>query len=254
MEGASTRHALVTGGGKGIGRAIAGAFAGKGFKVSVLGRELSALEAAVAAGDAHCAIVADVTKPQALRDAVALAEREAPIDILVNNAGGVETGPFLRLEDDAFERQLTLNLMGTVRMTRAVLSGMTGRGFGRVINIASTAGLKAYPYVCAYVAAKHAVVGFTRALALEMAKSGVTVNAICPGYTDTDLMRESVERIRAKGGRSAEDVLAKLTAANPQGRLVRPGEVACVAAWLASDEAASVTGQAIAVDGGETVS
>ena len=225
MEGASTRHALVTGGGKGIGRAIAGAFAGKGFKVSVLGRELSALEAAVAR-----------------------AEREAPIDILVNNAGGVETGPFLRLEDDAFERQLTLNLMGTVRVTRAVLSGMTERGFGRVINIASTAGLKAYPYVCAYVAAKHAVVGFTRALALEMAKSGVTVNAICPGYTDTDLMRESVERIRAKGGRSAEDVLAKLTAANPQGRLVlvpvtaRPG---------ASRKA---TGQAIAVDGGETVS
>jgi NAD(P)-dependent dehydrogenase (short-subunit alcohol dehydrogenase family) len=254
MEGASTRHALVTGGGKGIGRAIACALAGKGFRVSVLGRDLSALESVVADGAAHCAIVADVTKPSAIRDAVASAEREAPIDVLVNNAGGVETGPFARLDDDAFERQLSLNLMGTVRMTRAVLAGMTERGFGRVINIASTAGVKAYPYVCAYVTAKHAVIGFTRALALEMAKSGVTVNAICPGYTDTDLMRESVERIRAKRGGSSQDVLAKLTAANPQGRLVRPREVACVAAWLASDEAGSITGQAIAVDGGETVS
>jgi NAD(P)-dependent dehydrogenase (short-subunit alcohol dehydrogenase family) len=254
VEGATNRHALVTGGGKGIGRAVAGMLAEKGVKVSVLGRDLSALESAVAAGDAHCAIVADVTKPDTLRDAIASAERIAPIGILVNNAGGVEIGPFSRLDDDAFERQLTLNLMSTVRMTRAVLPGMTERGFGRVINIASTAGLKAYPYVCTYVTAKHAVVGFTRALALEMAKSGVTVNAICPGYTDTDLVRESVERIRAKRGGSVEDVLAKLTAANPQGRLVLPREVACVAAWLASDEAASVTGQAIAVDGGETVS
>lgn len=252
--GASKRHVLVTGGGKGIGRAIAGTFAEGGFMVSVLGREVSALDAAICAGDAHCAVVADVTKPKALREAVARAERQAPIDILVNNAGAVETGPFLRLDDDAFERQLTLNLMGTVRMTRAVLPGMTERGFGRVINIASTAGLKGYPYVCAYVTAKHAVVGFTRALALEMAKSGVTVNAICPGYTDTDLVRESIERIRAKRGGTVEDVLGKLTAANPQGRLVRPREVACVAAWLASDEAASVTGQAIAIDGGETVS
>ncbi|MBV8766216.1 MAG: SDR family oxidoreductase [Hyphomicrobiales bacterium] len=252
--GAVKRHVLVTGGSKGIGRAIAGAFARNGFMVSVLGRDVSSLDAAISAGDAHCAVVADVTNPKAVREAVARAERQAPIDILVNNAGAVETGPFSRLDDDAFERQLALNLMGTVRMTRAILPGMTERGFGRVINIASTAGLKAYPYVSAYVTAKHAVIGFTRALALEMAKSGVTVNAICPGYTDTDLVRESVARISAKGGGAVEDVLAKLTAANPQGRLVRPTEVACVAAWLASDEAASITGQAIPVDGGETVS
>ena len=253
MEGASTRHALVTGGGKGIGRAIACALAGKGFRVSVLGRDLSALESVVADGAAHCAIVADVTKPSAIRDAVASAEREAPIDVLVNNAGGVETGPFARLDDDAFERQLSLNLMGTVRMTRAVLAGMTERGFGRVINIASTAGVKAYPYVCAYVTAKHAVIGFTRALALEHAKSGITVNALCPGYTDTDLVRQSIETVRAKTGSSAEAVLGQLTAANPQGRLVRPQEVAAAALWLASDEAAGVTGQAIAIDGGESV-
>jgi len=254
MEAASRRHALVTGGGRGIGRAIAASLAALGLKVSVVGRDEKTLEAVVAAGDAQNAIVADVTDRDAVRDAIARAERDSEVDILVNNVGGVETGPFLRLDDDVFERQLALNLLSTVRVTRAVLPGMVERGFGRVINIASTAGLKAYPYASAYVAAKHAVLGFTRALALEMAKSGVTVNAICPGYTDTDLVRSSVERIGAKSGASAKDVLAKLTAANPQGRLVHPQEVACVAAWLVSEGAASVTGQAIAVDGGETVS
>ena len=254
MDGASRRHALVTGGGKGIGLSIAAALAAMGVEVSVLGRGLAALEAAVASGKARSAIVADVTDAEAVRVAVAQAERNAPIDILVNNAGGVETGPFLRLGEDAFERQLALNLMGTVRLTRAVLPGMAERGFGRVINIASTAGLKGYAYVCAYVTAKHAVIGFTRALALEMATSGVTVNAICPGYTDTDLVRASIERIGAKTGRSTQEVLAKLTSANPQARLVRPQEVASAAAWLASEAAASVTGQAIAIDGGETVS
>ncbi|MBV9567087.1 MAG: SDR family oxidoreductase [Hyphomicrobiales bacterium] len=254
MQGGSRRHALVTGGGKGIGRAVAAGLTALGVKVSVLGRDAATLNFAIGAGDALGAIVADVTDPQAVREAVSRAERETPVDILVNNAGGVETGPFLRLEDDVFERQLALNLMSTVRVTRAVLPGMVKRGFGRVINIASTAGLKAYPYVSAYVAAKHAVVGFTRALALEMAKSGVTVNAICPGYTDTDLVRGSIERISAKSGGSAKEILSKLTSANPQGRLVHPQEVACVAAWLVSDAAASVNGQAIAVDGGETVS
>ena len=254
MESAPARHALVTGGGKGIGLAVAASLVRLGVRVSILGREEKSLHAAVTAGDAQSAIVADVTDPDEVRDAIARADREAPLDILVNNAGGVETGPFLRLDDAAFERQLALNLMSTVRMTRAVLPGMMERGFGRVINIASTAGLKAYPYVSAYVAAKHAVVGFTRALALETAKSGVTVNAICPGYTDTDLVRGSVERIRSKSGGSAADVLAKLVARNPQGRLVRPQEVACVAAWLVSEDAASINGQAIAVDGGETVS
>jgi len=140
-----------------------------------------------------------------------------------------------------------------VRMTRAVLPGMIERGFGRIINVASTAGLKGYPYVSAYVAAKHAVIGLTRALALETAKLGVTVNALCPGYTDTELVRSSVEKVRAKTGGSAEAVLAELTAANPQARLVAPREVAAAAVFLASREAGSVNGQAIAIDGGETV-
>ena len=252
MDGAG-RHVVVTGGGKGIGLAIASAFSALGVMVSVVGRDGAALDAAVAQGKARRAIVADVTDAASVRAAVETAERERPVDILVNNAGGVETGPFRRLDDDVFERQFALNLMGTVRMTRAVLPGMVERGFGRIINIASTAGLKGYAYVSAYVTAKHAVIGFTRALALETAKQGVTVNALCPGYTDTDLVRQSVEKVRAKTGGTAEAVLAELTAANPQRRLVAPAEVAAAALWLASPEAASVTGQAIAIDGGETV-
>jgi NAD(P)-dependent dehydrogenase (short-subunit alcohol dehydrogenase family) len=147
---------------------------------------------------------------------------------------------------------MALNFMGTVRAIRAVLPGMVERGFGRIVNIASTAGLKGYAYVAPYVAAKHAVVGLTRALAVETARSGVTVNALCPGYTDTALVRDSAARTAAKTGGTAEDVIAKLAAANPQGRLVRPDEVAAAAVWLASDAAAAVNGQAIAIDGGET--
>jgi NAD(P)-dependent dehydrogenase (short-subunit alcohol dehydrogenase family) len=253
MDGAAARHALVTGGGKGIGLAIASAFTAAGLTVSVMGRDAGALAAAVTQGKARFAIAADVTDAGAVKEAVATAEREGPVDILVNNAGGVETGPFRRLDDAAFERQLSLNLMGTVRMTRAVLAGMLERGFGRIINIASTAGLKGYPYVTAYVAAKHAVVGFTRGLALETAKSGVTVNALCPGYTDTDLVRDSVAKVSGRTGGSLERVLAELVSANPQKRLIRPAEVAAAALFLASPEAASVNGQAIAIDGGETV-
>ncbi|SED82430.1 Short-chain dehydrogenase [Rhizobiales bacterium GAS191] len=253
MGGASRRHALVTGGGKGIGLAVAAALSAAGIEVSVTGRDRAALDAAVGSRQASHALIADVTDIGSMQEAVAQAERHAPIDILVNNAGGVETGPFLRLDDAAFERQLTLNLMSTVRMTRFVLPGMTQRGFGRIVNIGSTAGLKGYPYVTAYVTAKHAVIGFTRALALEVAKTGITVNALCPGYTDTDLVRASVETVRRKTGGSAEAVLEKLTSANPQARLVRPQEVAAAAVWLVSDAAAAVTGQAIAIDGGETV-
>jgi 3-hydroxybutyrate dehydrogenase len=253
MNAVAKRHALVTGGGKGIGLAIAAALSGVGIEVSVLGRDQTALDEAVAQGHALVALVADVTDADSLRAAAGAAARRAPVDILINNAGGVETAPCARIEDAIFERLMTLNLMGTVRMSRAILPGMIERGFGRIVNIASTAGLKGYPYASAYVAAKHAVVGFTRALALETAKTGVTVNALCPGYTDTDLVRASVERVSAKTGGSAKDVLAKFTAANPQSRLVRPQEVAAAAVWLVSDAAAAVTGQAIAIDGGESV-
>jgi len=251
MAAGPTRHALITGGGKGIGLAIAAALSGAGFQVSVLGRDASALEAAVSRGEAHAAFTADVTDAAAIAAAVGEAQRHAPIDILVNNAGGVETGPFLRLDDDAFERQLVLNLMSAVRTTRAVLPAMTRRGFGRIINIASTAGLKGYAYVSAYSAAKHAVIGLVRSLALEMAGSNVTVNAVCPGFTDTDLVAGSIENIMKKTGRSREQAIAELAKHNPQGRLITPQEVADAVLWLCGEGAGAITGQAIAVAGGE---
>lgn len=248
----SGRHALVTGGGRGIGLAIAAALRGAGAKVTVLGRDMDALEKAVADGRADHAVSADVTSEEGLAQAVSQAATAlGPIDILVANAGAAESSPFLETHNAAFRRMLDINLMGTVNATRAVLPAMTGRGFGRIVAIASTAALKGYPYVSAYVAAKHATLGFVRALALENARTGITVNAVCPGFTDTDLVTHSIETIMAKTGRSREEALRDLVRNNPQKRLVQPDEVADAVLWLCGDAAASVTGQAIAVAGGE---
>lgn len=248
----SGRHALVTGGGRGIGLAIARALADAGASVTVLGRDMAALERAVAAGAAHRAVTADVTIEEALAHAFAeAAERSGPIDLMICNAGAAETAPFQATSDELVRRMLDMNFMSVVRAARAVLPAMTERGFGRVVAVASTAALKGYPYVSAYVAAKHATLGLVRALALETARKGVTVNAVCPGFTDTDIVAQSVERIVAKTGRTPEEALTELTRHNPQGRLVRPEEVADAVAWLCGDAAASVTGQAITVAGGE---
>jgi NAD(P)-dependent dehydrogenase (short-subunit alcohol dehydrogenase family) len=179
-----------------------------------------------------------------------VAER-APIDLLIANAGSAVSAPFLKSDGALFQRMFDVNVMGVVNAAQAVLKPMQERGFGRIVAVASTAGLKGYPYVSAYCAAKHAVVGFVRALALETATSGVTVNAVCPGFTDTDLVAESLDRIVAKTGRSREEALAEFVKHNPQGRLIDPAEVADAVLWLCSDGARSVTGQAIAVAGGE---
>ncbi|HVL73968.1 MAG TPA: SDR family NAD(P)-dependent oxidoreductase [Beijerinckiaceae bacterium] len=242
------RHALVTGGGRGIGRAVAAALAEAGARVTVLGRGREALDRAVAEGAAHGVAIADVTDEAALAAGIAALP---PVDLLVANAGGAESAPFGRTDAAAFRRMLDLNLMGVVHAARAVLPGMTHRGFGRIVAIASTAGLKGYPYVTAYCAAKHAVVGFVRALAVETARTGITVNAVCPGFTETDLVGESLARIERKTGRSREEALADLVRHNPQGRLVDPAEVADAVLWLCGEGAGAVTGQAIAVAGGE---
>ena len=173
------------------------------------------------------------------------------LDILVANAGAAVSAPIARSDAALFRTMLDVNLMGTVHAARAALEGMAARGHGRIVAVASTAGLKGYPYVSAYCAAKHAVIGFVRALALETARTGVTVNAVCPGYTDTDLVADSLERIVARTGRSREAALAELTRHNPQGRLVDPAEVADAVLWLCGPGAGSVTGQAVAVAGGE---
>ena len=248
------RHALITGGGRGIGAAIAAALSGAGAVVTVLGRTAAPLAALVAAGQAAGFVLADVTDAAALAAAMAAAEAaRGPTAILVNNAGAAESAPFARTDRALWGRMLALNLTGVYEATRGVLPGMVARGWGRVITVASTAGLTGYPYVSAYVAAKHGAIGLTRALAREVARSGVTVNAVCPGYTETDMLADSIATIAARTGRSAAAARAALTAANPQGRLVQPAEVAATVLFLCGDGAAAITGQAIAVAGGEVM-
>lgn len=243
-------HAVVTGGGSGIGLATALHLKALGYTVTIMGRNEGRLkEAGEAAGLETC--VCDVTNDASVELAFAKAAQSDRIDVLVNNAGGVKTGPFGKLTIADWQKALNLNLLGAVRCIEAVLPGMKERGFGRIINIGSTAGLKGYAYTTSYTAAKHAVIGLTRALSLELAKTGITVNAICPGYADTDIIRDAVTNIVEKTGRSEEDALKTFTKTNPQGRLVMPDEVAAAAAWLASDAAAAVTGIALPIAGGE---
>ena len=252
MAALAGRHALVTGGSRGIGRAVAAALTRAGATVTVLGRDQATLGRAVAAGDAAGFVTADVTDAAAVAAGIThVAAQHGPVDILVANAGGAESAPFAKGDPELFRRMFDLNVMGSVYPIRAVLGGMTARGFGRIVAVASTAGLKGYAYVSAYCAAKHAVIGLVRALALETATSGVTVNAVCPGFTETPLLEAALANIVDKTGRSRSDAEDDLKRRNPQGRFITPEEVAQTVAWLCTPAAQAVTGQAISVSGGE---
>ncbi|HVL41330.1 MAG TPA: SDR family oxidoreductase [Brevundimonas sp.] len=246
-------HAVVTGAGSGIGRATAERLAEAGCQVTLIGRHVARLnETADRIGDLAFAAPADVTDPDALAAAIeAGRDRFGPVDILINNAGAATSAPFLKTDADAFRAMLALNLEAPAEAARLVLPGMLTRRWGRIVNVASTAGLKGYAYVSAYVAAKHGLVGLTRSLALEVASKGVTVNAVCPGFTDTDLVARSVEAITGKTGRTEEEARAALAASNPQGRLITPDEVAMTIVWLCGEGASGVNGAAVPVAGGE---
>jgi NAD(P)-dependent dehydrogenase (short-subunit alcohol dehydrogenase family) len=244
-------HAVVTGAARGIGREIAATLARAGADVTVLGRHKAALDDLVAKGDAHFSIVADVIDQAAVDAAMREAAARRPIDILIANAGAAESAPFAKSDAALFKRMIDVNFMGVVHSIQAALPSMRSRPFGRIIVIASTAGLKGYAYVSAYAAAKHAAIGLVRSLALELAPTRITVNAVCPGFTDTDLVAGSIDTIMKKTGRDRTAAISELTKHNPQGRLVSPQEVADAVLWLCGEGAGAVTGQAIAVAGGE---
>jgi 3-hydroxybutyrate dehydrogenase len=254
------KHALVTGGGRGIGLACARALLLRGARVTLAGRDGATLAQAqqqlrALGASGEIAVQAlDVTDEASVHEGfAAAAQRLGRIDILVNNAGQARPAPFLKTDSAHWQHMLAVNLSGVFHCCQAALPAMLDAGWGRIVNVASTAGLTGYRYVAGYVAAKHGVVGLTRALALEVAAKGVTVNAVCPGYTETDIVKEAIANIMAKTGRTESEARAELAAGNPQQRLVQSDEVANAVAWLCLPDSAAMNGQAIAVAGGEVM-
>jgi NAD(P)-dependent dehydrogenase (short-subunit alcohol dehydrogenase family) len=255
----ANRIALITGGGRGIGRAIAFAFAREGARVAVLARTEREVARVAEEIKAECNVetmyaTCDVSGGESIKRAFAEVEsRLGSVDVLVNNAGIAESAPFVKTSDELWQRHLAVNLSGTFYFMRAALPAMIKRGWGRIINIASIAGKTGAPYIAAYAASKHGVLGLTRSAALEVASKGVTINAICPGYVDTEMTTRALENIEAKTGKPASDALEAIKRMSPQNRLITPEEVAALALLLASDEGRGINGQAINVDGGSVL-
>lgn len=246
------QHALITGGGTGIGAAIAGALAEEGASLSLVGRRREPLENLATDLPNAVAIAADITDEGQVQTMVEEAGGSfGPISILIANAGTASSAPLAKTGLDAWQATIAVNLTGAFLCAREILPAMSQAKTGRIVFVASTAGLKGYSYVAPYCAAKHGVVGLARALAIEVAKDGITVNAVCPGFTETPMLQSSIDSIMAKTGRSEEEARAALLKGNPQERFVQPEEVAATVAWLCTPGAAAVNGQAIAVAGGE---
>jgi NAD(P)-dependent dehydrogenase (short-subunit alcohol dehydrogenase family) len=253
MSALAGRHALVTGGGSGIGASVATMLAQAGAAVTIAGRRLEPLQATAAGEPNIRTLTADVTDEKSMTALYEQADAAGePFDIVVANAGMAESAPAAKTSLELWNRTVEVNLTGAFLTVKPALAGMRARGWGRVVFIASTAGLKGYAYVAPYVAAKHGVIGLMRALALEFASAGITVNAVCPGFTETAMLSDAVERIMKTTERSAAEVRTALAARNPQGRFIRPQEVADAVLWLCSGASAAITGQAISVSGGET--
>jgi NAD(P)-dependent dehydrogenase (short-subunit alcohol dehydrogenase family) len=244
----SGKHALVTGGGSGIGATIALALAEAGAGVTICGRRRQQLDETASRHKNIHAEVADVTDQKSLAQ---LYDR-GPFDIVVANAGGAESAPAEKISAELWTNTLNVNLTGAFFSVQPALTGMRAKKWGRIVFIASTAGIRAAPYIAPYVAAKHGVIGLMRTLALETAKDGITVNAVCPSYTETPMLDQAVQRIVATTKRSEAEARATLAAKNPQGRFITPQEVADTVLWLCTEGAASITGQAISLSGGET--
>jgi NAD(P)-dependent dehydrogenase (short-subunit alcohol dehydrogenase family) len=248
-------HALVTGASRGIGAAIAAALVADGVRVSLLGRDAGSLEQVatqLGADRAAVAITTDVTDSAAVLNAFTMAHSHfGPVQLLVNNAGQAHSAKFADTDEALWNRLIAVNLNGTYLCSRRAIPDMLEGGFGRIVNIASTAGLHGGSYISAYASSKHAVIGLTRSLALEYATRNITVNAVCPGYVDTDMTRETIANIMRKTGRSEDEARAALVATNPQRRLVDPREVAATVMWLCRPGSESVTGQSIVLAGGE---
>jgi NAD(P)-dependent dehydrogenase (short-subunit alcohol dehydrogenase family) len=249
------KHALVTGASRGIGAAIAAVLVAEGLRVSLLGRDAATLArlAEALGGAAHAtALTAEIADSGSVAAAFAAARgRFGPVEVLINNAGQAASAKFTDTTEALWNRLLAVNLTGTYLCSREGIPDMLKSGFGRIVNVASIAGLRGAPYISAYVTSKHAVIGLTRSLGLEYATRNITVNAVCPGYVDTDIVKNAIANIRQKTGRSESEALATLVATNPQGRLIEPREVADTVLWLCRPGSESITGQSIVLSGGE---